>query len=341
MQIIDKEEITILNRNKVERLAERWSQLSHKWTEWHSRLESQQRLFDDYNSRVEHFIAENDCSRERLLQLMAMTVTSIESIEQRHESLTSHLARLEGEQKQIEQLLTDLLSRREKLGERPREFFEQRQAEITQAIAAANQEAGALSQQLENDREQARRVAAEAARLAALKADADEWAAFSDMLGSANGNKFRNIAQSFILNDLLRRANHYLMHFDDRYELYCQPGTLTVLVRDLQCGNRTSSVYQLSGGESFMVSLSLALALASMTGHVFAVDTLFIDEGFGSLSAPCLDKVMETLGRLNDMGGRRVGIISHVESLKERVPVQIVVRRDPDDRTRSNIFIQS
>lgn len=198
-----------------------------------------------------------------------------------------------------------------------------------------------MSQQLENDREQARRVAAEAARLAALKADADEWAAFSDMLGSANGNKFRNIAQSFILNDLLRRANHYLMHFDDRYELYCQPGTLTVLVRDLQCGNRTSSVYQLSGGESFMVSLSLALALASMTGHVFAVDTLFIDEGFGSLSAPCLDKVMETLGRLNDMGGRRVGIISHVESLKERVPVQIVVRRDPDDRTRSNIFIQS
>ena len=101
----------------------------------------------------------------------------------------------------------------------------------------------------------------------------------------------------------------------------------------------------LSGGQLFEASLSLALGLSDVvqmeSTSSIQIDNMFIDEGFGSLSAPCLDKVMETLGRLNDMGGRRVGIISHVESLKERVPVQIVVRRDPDDRTRSNIFIQS
>ena len=88
-----------------------------------------------------------------------------------------------------------------------------------------------------------------------------------------------------------------------------------------------------------MVSLALALALSNMTGRMFTVDTIFIDEGFGSLSEDYLEKVMETLNRLYDLGGRRVGIISHVEMLKERITTQIQVERDPDNNTVSKVRI--
>ena len=90
-----------------------------------------------------------------------------------------------------------------------------------------------------------------------------------------------------------------------------------------------------------MVSLALALALSSMSGRIFCMDTLFIDEGFGSLSPNYLDKVMETLNRLYDMGGRRVGIISHVEMLKDRITTQIQVARDPSNNTVSRVKVVS
>ena len=165
-----------------------------------------------------------------------------------------------------------------------------------------------------------------------------QWAEFSNMLGSADGRTLRKIAQSYLLGELLGSANGYLRQFNDRYELETNPGTLTILVRDLLQGDRTA-VTTLSGGESFMVSLALALALSSMSGKVFNVDTIFIDEGFGSLSAGYLDNVMETLNRPYDMGGRRVGIISHVEMLKERITTQIQVERDPKDNTVSRIRV--
>ena len=156
------------------------------------------------------------------------------------------------------------------------------------------------------------------------------------MLGDSTGSKFRKIAQSYILGELLHSANGYLRQFNNRYELEANPGTLVILVRDLLQGDLTSA-NTLSGGECFMVSLALALALSSTTGKMFSVDTLFIDEGFGSLSPNYLDNVMETLNRLYDMGGRRVGIISHVEMLKERVTTQIRVERDPKNNTVSRV----
>ena len=160
------------------------------------------------------------------------------------------------------------------------------------------------------------------------------------MLGSADGAKFRKIAQSYILGELLNSANGYLHYFNDRYELEASPGKLIILVRDLYQGDLTS-VNTLSGGESFMVSLALALALSSTMGKIFTIDTIFIDEGFGSLSGNYLDNVIETLNRLYEMGGRRVGLISHVEALKERVTTQIQVYRDPKNNTVSRVSIVS
>ena len=172
------------------------------------------------------------------------------------------------------------------------------------------------------------------------EAEFRQWQQFNETLGGADGIKFRRIAQSYILGEMLASANEYLRQFNNHYELVAKPGTLLILVRDLIQGDVTS-VNTLSGGESFMVSLALALALSNMTGKVFTVDTLFIDEGFGSLSPVYLDNVMETLNRLYDLGGRRVGIISHVEMLKERVSTQIQVERAPSNNTVSRIRVTS
>lgn len=201
-----------------------------------------------------------------------------------------------------------------------------------------NEEISLRTARLKADEENRRLAGKKREQLADAEAVYSQWSRLNEMLGNADGAKFRKIALSYILDELLTIANQYLNRFNDRYELEAQPGSLTILVRDLLQGDKTA-VTTLSGGESFMVSLALALALARMTGKVFTVDTIFIDEGFGTLSEGYLTSVMETLNHLYDLGGRRVGIISHVEALKERIATQIHVERDPRNNTVSHISV--
>ena len=213
-------------------------------------------------------------------------------------------------------------------------------AQAAQRDELLNEEISLRTARLNTD-EQNRQLAGQKQELlAAAQTVYNQWSQLNEMLGNADGAKFRKIALSYILEELLGIANQYLNRFNDRYELEAQPGSLTIVVRDLLQGDKTA-VTTLSGGESFMVSLALALALARMTGKVFTVDTIFIDEGFGTLSANYLADVMETLNHLYDLGGRRVGIISHVEALKERIPTQIHVYRDPRNNTLSHIQVTS
>lgn len=162
-----------------------------------------------------------------------------------------------------------------------------------------------------------------------------KWDRLCSHFGDEKGKNFRNIAQSFVLKELLNGANFYLQRLTDRYELECQAGSLTILLRDFYQGGVARPACTLSGGESFLVSLSLALGLSSLNRQSLSVDTLFIDEGFGTLSGDYLNTVMDTLEKLHRMGGKKVGIISHVEGLKERIKTQIQVKRI--DNSRSEI----
>lgn len=166
-----------------------------------------------------------------------------------------------------------------------------------------------------------------------------KWNRLKELFGSADGKTFRAIAQSFILKDLLHNANYYLKHFTDRYQLEGQGISLTILLRDYYEGGVTRPVSTLSGGESFLVSLALALGLSSFNRQHLSVDTLFIDEGFGTLSSDYLNTVMDTLEKLHQLGGKKVGIISHVEGLRERIRTQIQVKRL--DNSRSEVVIVS
>lgn len=166
----------------------------------------------------------------------------------------------------------------------------------------------------------------------------EKWRKLYELFGDAEGKKFRKIAQSYILSELIRTANHYLSSFTPRYLLAIEPGTFIIMVEDAWDGYTRRPASTISGGESFMVSLSLALALSDLNTD-FSVDTLFIDEGFGSLSAEYFQSAIDTLRTLHRKSGRRVGIISHVEELRERIPVQINVESSPNSSSSTVTII--
>lgn len=208
---------------------------------------------------------------------------------------------------------------------------------LDEKITAANQAIGQQKLRLEENHRNINLIKEEKEQADKLREIYLKWDRLCRHFGDERGKNFRNIAQSFVLKELLAGANFYLHRLTNRYELECQAGSLTILLRDFHQGGNMRPASTLSGGESFLVSLSLALGLSSLSRQSLSVDTLFIDEGFGTLSSDYLNTVMDTLEKLHQMGGKKVGIISHVEGLKERIKTQIQVRRI--DSSRSEIEV--
>lgn len=155
----------------------------------------------------------------------------------------------------------------------------------------------------------------------------DELAYLNGLIGSADGAKFRKFAQGLTLNHLVYLANEQLNKLDGRYQLQCQQGeTLSLEVLDTWQGDSVRNTKTLSGGESFLVSLALALALSDLVSSKTSIDSLFLDEGFGTLDNDTLEIALNALDSLN-ASGKMIGIISHVEALKERIAVQVKVNK--------------
>lgn len=318
-----------------------WRQFENKSINWNNQLEQQRNKIQATQEALDNYLnAHPSITIERLALLDSLDTGAIEGMRQQHKQLADSITHMQG-------AISTLLAQQEAIAlkkpayhEENREKLEAIQATCQEQLKELNELITELNTRLKLDEANHKAVGEKKTALDQADAVLQKWTELKEMLGDAKGAKFRKIAQSYILGELLHRANGYLRQFNDRYELEAHPGTLIILVRDLLQGDRTS-VNTLSGGESFMVSLALALALSSASGRMFSVDTLFIDEGFGSLSEKYLDNVMETLNRLYDMGGRRVGIISHVEMLKERVSTQIQVERDPGNNTVSRVTVTS
>ncbi|MFP5041693.1 AAA family ATPase [Parasediminibacterium sp. JCM 36343] len=164
----------------------------------------------------------------------------------------------------------------------------------------------------------------------------NNWAKLNDLIGSADGKKFRQIAQEYTLDSLLGYANVHLQALSHRYKLLRIPNSLGLQVLDMDMGDELRTVFSLSGGESFLVSLALALGLASLSSNKMKVESLFIDEGFGSLDPVTLNIAVDALERLHNQG-RKVGVISHVEEMTERIPTQIKVSKMANGRSRVEV----
>lgn len=197
---------------------------------------------------------------------------------------------------------------------------------LAQQVAAANGQLAAARLALAQDDQ--RLSDADRLRDALVRQAAQDhvWAQLGELIGSADGKKFRNFAQQLTLDILLGYANLHLKDLARRYRLERIRDSLGLLVVDQDMGDEVRSVHSLSGGESFLVSLALALGLASLSSHRVRVESLFIDEGFGSLDADALQVAMDALDKLQSLG-RKVGVISHVQDMTERITTRVQVRR--------------
>lgn len=209
--------------------------------------------------------------------------------------------------------------------------------DIDVRIQKLGEEKGAKTLRLQQDDENRRRLQTLISEAEAKKNIFDRWSRLNQLIGDSTGSKFRKIAQSYVLSNLVNSANHYMRTLTDRYSLKVEPGSFVILLVDAWQGYTCRAASTISGGEGFLVSLALALALSDI-GQTLAVDTLFIDEGFGTLSGQPLHNAINTLRQLHCKGGRHVGIISHVEELRERIPVQIQLVQDGND-SKSRVLI--
>ncbi|PWS33213.1 AAA family ATPase [Pedobacter paludis] len=173
--------------------------------------------------------------------------------------------------------------------------------------------------------------------ITAQAAITENWSKLNEIIGSADGKKFRQIAQEYTLDVLLGYANIHLHSLTSRYKIERIPTSLGLQVVDQDMGDEVRTVYSLSGGESFLVSLALALGLASLSSSRMKVESLFIDEGFGSLDPNTLNIAMDALERLHNQG-RKVGVISHVQEMTERIPVQIKVSKQQSGKSKVEVI---
>ncbi len=197
-------------------------------------------------------------------------------------------------------------------------YLSSRLSELQKELGAINQR---LQQQISQRRLQQDRVCA----VELQKKECSRWENLHDLIGSADGKKFRNFAQGLTFELMVAHANRQLQKMSDRYILVRdndEPLELNV-IDNYQAGD-TRSTKNLSGGESFIVSLALALGLSHMASRKVRVDSLFLDEGFGTLDEDALETALETLSGLQ-REGKLIGVISHVPALKERIGVRIQV----------------
>ncbi|MDU6431933.1 MAG: SbcC/MukB-like Walker B domain-containing protein, partial [Pantoea sp.] len=248
---------------------------------------------------------------------------------------------LRSQMQQLEQQRHALQAQRQQLAQR-RATHQQSQPEETPQSAAALEaqleqlrlalrdnarQQGEAQQQLQSDARLREQQQSLMTQIEEDEAALEQWSQLNDLVGSASGDKFRRFAQGLTLDHLVALANRQLDRLHGRYLLQRRASdALELDVIDTWQADAARDTRTLSGGESFLVSLALALALSDLVSVKTRIESLFLDEGFGTLDAETLDTALDALDALN-ASGKTIGVISHVEAMKERIPVQIRVRK--------------
>ncbi|MDD4098562.1 MAG: SbcC/MukB-like Walker B domain-containing protein, partial [Lentisphaeria bacterium] len=202
------------------------------------------------------------------------------------------------------------------------------------ACQSIQQDIGAIRQKLQENDERQRRLQEKLQAVAKQKSEYERWGQLDGLIGSADGKKYRNFAQGLTFDIMIRHANVQLQKLTDRYLLLRnETNPLELDVVDNYQAGEVRSTKNLSGGESFIVSLALALGLAHMASRNIRVDSLFLDEGFGTLDDDALDTALEALSSLQH-DGKLIGIISHVAAIKDRIGAQILVTPTTGGKSR-------
>jgi exonuclease SbcC len=215
--------------------------------------------------------------------------------------------------------------REKQVTDQPRDKLNDALASLIASQKELQQQIGGNRQKLKDNEDLKQKQQARAQDIDAQKRECSRWDLLHELIGSSDGKKYRNFAQGLTFEMMVGYANRQLRKMTDRYLLIrdsAQPLELNVI--DSYQAGEVRSTKNLSGGESFIVSLSLALGLSHMASKNVRVDSLFLDEGFGTLDEEALDTALETLAGLQQ-DGKLIGVISHVPALKERISTQIQV----------------
>ena len=328
-----------IQRQKLDNLSEKATRLQAQLASILSQMKASQETLVQNVKLLDDFISEHHIERTQLKLLNTYSQATIAEKTKELDETKQALNRKEAILKEAENAYKAHLEKNclgideyqskdtKEEGKQMEEFVEalsSRLKELETEQRELSNKRGGIMRDLEIDQANQQKIGHLKKEEEAKKAEYNKWDRLNQLLGDATGNKFRRIAQSYILASLIHSANCYMRTLSNRYVLHVEPGSFVITMEDAYQGFSKRAASTLSGGESFLVSLSLALALSDI-GNKLSVDTLFIDEGFGTLSGEPLQNAINTLRGLHTKSGRHVGIISHVEELKERIPVQIRV----------------
>ncbi|MDD2466730.1 MAG: SbcC/MukB-like Walker B domain-containing protein, partial [Desulfobulbus sp.] len=321
----------IADAEGAEKLArERNNELQQKWNTAKAHVESLKKRIDQREPELRELEAEFSAAlasvdfpdeeqflaarlpAERKAELAAMA-----------KDLDERQTDLKARQKDRETRLTT--ERDRKITDKSLEELEPQFRENEEALKELRDIIAGLKHKLSENTAAKERIKEKQTAIEAQKKECRRWSNLHDLIGSADGKRYRNFAQTLTFEMMIGHANRQLQKMTDRYLLVrneAQPLDLDV-IDNYQAGE-IRSTKNLSGGESFIVSLSLALGLSHMASKNVRVDSLFLDEGFGTLDEEALDTALETLSGLQQ-DGKLIGVISHVSALKERISTQIQV----------------
>ena len=310
----------------LEKQAEESGQLHEKNRAAFSSLQAERKKLlngRSADSVEQEYIRRMEELKERLKKLSA-TQTEQSGIADQTRGIADQIA------KDLTEASADLLRRKAALDKWTADYLDSSGGEPLEVILSRyTQEKTELAFRLRTQTENKAKVSGLQEELNVRRTESERWAKLNELAGSADGAKFRRIAQGYTLDILLNYANVQLRELTRRYRLERVPETLALQVIDR---DMCDEVRTLSGGESFLVSLALALGLSSLSSNRMRVESLFIDEGFGSLDAETLRVAMDALESLRTQG-RKIGVISHVQEMTERIPVRICVNRAGNGRS--------
>ena len=352
--ILDVSDLNIFEKeitNKFNTISEKYNSLSKELVNLNSKNESLNTQIIELNQKQ----INDNTNLEKIKQNFnnALTENSFTSKEEFEKALLSKESKeelnlmckeLEEKYTQIQTLKNDTikkLSEQKELNLTDKEFqtLNDELKELQTIIDELQKSIGSLEKELEINASNMKKHEDKINDLEKKKEAFKVWIKLNEIVGSASGDKFAKFAQGITLDQLIYLANKHLQILSPRYELQRSSDSsklLEIEIIDSFQGDVVRPVSTLSGGESFIVSLALALGLSALASQKISIDSLFLDEGFGTLDSDSLELALNALNQLQS-SGKMVGVISHVEALKERIPLQIRVIPKGDGTSVLNI----
>ena len=342
------EQTDILVSEQVKQTTEKLADLTQQLTVFESQLQYKNKL--RVTAFVEMgYIALNSQSSDFIMNLISeqteVTKTKLTTLQKEQQGIEAQLQQLSGQEQRAKQHLAEheqatIVADKslavainksnadvEKLKTLSLTNIELELKNLNEQLKQQQLTLGQIQQAINHDQQSKIKQQSLLKQIEAEQIILDELGYLNSLIGSADGAKFRKFAQGLTLNHLVYLANEQLNKLDGRYQLQCQQSdTLSLQVLDTWQGDSVRDTKTLSGGESFLVSLALALALSDLVSNKTSIDSLFLDEGFGTLDNDTLEIALVALDNLN-ASGKMIGIISHVEALKDRIDVQVKVEK--------------